>query len=116
MMRSKIRAGSAAIFLAAAASQMQAANVVQSWGSAVNGTWTDTTKWSGGVVPNNVPDTHTVTIGVTGAAYTVTLAAPATINDFTLSSANATLAISGATFSVVNSAINLNAGTMLIST
>jgi hypothetical protein len=63
-----------------------------SWNAAVSGSWTDPTKWSGGAVPG---PGDTVTIDKTGANYTVTLNANASVAGLALSSANATLLIQG---------------------
>src|SRR3954454_23527310 len=113
----RARAAAKTLVLGAAASVSffpaiaRAANVVDTWLTASNGTWSDATKWSAGVPNNAGASTFSVTIGATGSAYTVTLNSAITVSDLTLSSANATLdLVSGGVLSVVNSPINVSGG------
>ncbi len=62
------------------------------WVSALSGDWTDATNWSTDpVFPDNNGTTFDVFITPTGAAYTVTLDAAITIDEFNMPSADATL-------------------------
>lgn len=65
------------------------------WMNAVNGVWSDTTKWSPTGAPGSTADN--VTIDATGTAYQINITSAVTINDITLDSADATLAFSGPT-------------------
>ena len=91
------------------------------WNSAKSGSFQDATKWTANVVPSSLDD---ALLTPTGAAFTVTSSANATVNAFALS-ANATLAIAGGTtFTATNGtlgsssytdygAINVGAGSTL---
>src|SRR5262245_12557285 len=104
----------AAVLASCALDASATVNVPATWLSALSGSWGDTSKWSAGVVPNNGADSYSVTVGATGPAYTVSLngTGTTTINNLTLNSPSATLAVSNGTFTVANSAINLAAGTL----
>src|SRR4051794_9338686 len=103
----RIMAAAALAAGALAGKTARAVNVTDTWLTAATGNWTDPTKWSAGVVPNNGADTYSVVIGATGAAYTVSLNTNDTVNDFTLNAASATFSQGGGTFSVIGSPINL---------
>src|SRR3954454_3441536 len=115
----RARAAAKTLVLGAAASVSffpaiaRAANVVDTWLTATNGTWTDATKWSAGVPNNAGASTFSVTVGATGSAYTVTLNSSQAINDFTLSSANATVAHTSGTLTIAGTGtpFNISAGT-----
>jgi hypothetical protein len=79
-----------------------------SWSAAVDGNWSDASKWS----PHAPGVGDTVTIDKTGANYTVTLDTSPTIAGFTLNSANATFFASGRTLTV-NGTDTLSAGSVL---
>ncbi len=80
-----------AVGLAAIAGQASA-QVSATWNSALSGDWTDATSWSSDPdFPNNNGVTYDVFITPTGAPYTVTLDAAITIDDFNMTSADATL-------------------------
>jgi Hint domain len=82
------------------------------WSSAVSGNWSTATNWS----PNGVPGAiggDTVTIGVTGADYTITYdETTEAINNLAISSANATLAFSTNDVLTVYNSTTLQAGTI----
>ncbi|MDQ6622854.1 MAG: hypothetical protein M3Y86_05140, partial [Verrucomicrobiota bacterium] len=90
------------------------ADATSTWNAAVDGNWNDPTKWSSNPnYPNNGNGgvaTYAAVISATGAAYTVTLAVPITVESLLLSSANATLNHTANTFTATNG-ISLNAGT-----
>jgi len=83
-----------------------------SWASALSDNWNVATDWS----PNGVPGSaggDTATISATGAAYTVTFNTHAeTLNDLTIDSADATLALLSRTKLTVNGTTALQAGTI----
>src|SRR4051794_17593743 len=83
----RIMAAAALAAGALAVNTARALNVTDTWLTAATGAWTDPTKWSAGVVPNNGADTYSVVIGATGAAYTVSLNTSDTVSDFTLNAA-----------------------------
>jgi hypothetical protein len=90
-------------------------NVIATWATPVSGSWRQAVKWSGGVEPVNGHDfTYSVTIGAAGADYTVVLDSDVTIDDFVLGFPNATLEHTLGTFSVLNSALTLVAGSYRI--
>ncbi len=105
----------------ACASPLCARADTATWASAVSGNWTDSSNWLPTVVPNNntPPGTnYDVLINATGAAYTVTLSAPVTINNLTLNSDTATLLLqSGGTTPQLTVAgeLNLEAGLLTAS-
>lgn len=107
-------AAAAALATGAYSTTAGAAVVTSSWLNAVNGTWSDATKWSGGV-PNNGASSFSVNIGASSSPYTITLNTPTTINDLTISAPNAILDQTSGTFTVQNSFINLQSGTYRIS-
>ena len=90
------------------------ADATSTWNTAVDGNWNDATKWSTNPnYPNNGNGgvaTYAAVISATGAAYTVTLAVPITVESLLMSSANATLNHTAGTFTATNG-ISLNAGT-----
>ncbi|MDQ6654726.1 MAG: PEP-CTERM sorting domain-containing protein [Verrucomicrobiota bacterium] len=90
------------------------ADVISTWNTAIDGNWNDPTKWSSNPnFPNNGNGgvaTYNAVISTTGAAYTVTLSVPITIENLLLSSASATLNHTAGTFTATNG-ISLNAGT-----
>src|SRR4051794_20997039 len=101
----------AAVAASALASQYARAVVVNdTWLTATNGTWSDPTKWSAAVVPNNGANTYAVTIGATGSPYTLTLNTTNTVDSLTLNSADATLSHTTGTFTATGG-LNLLAGT-----
>jgi hypothetical protein len=60
----------------------------------VGGNWSDASKWSPAIVPNNgapsADDAYLASIAATGAAYTVNMDVPVSVNGLTLDSASAT--------------------------
>jgi len=68
------------------------------WVDAVDGSWSDAARWSGGVSPNGA--TFDVAIDAMGAAYTVNLDVNAIVDTLLLDSADATLVASGRTLTV----------------
>ncbi len=87
------------------------------WLAPVNGAWSDATKWSTNpFFPNNNGSTlYDAAVSVTGAAYTVNLDVPVTIENFTLDSSDATLNIQNANNFTVNRAATLS-GTRMTGT
>src|SRR4051794_2993614 len=89
------------------------ADATSTWNTAIDGNWNDPTKWSSNPnFPNNGNGgvaTYNAVISATGAAYTVTLGVPITIENLLLSSADATLNPTAGTFTATNG-ISLNAG------
>jgi hypothetical protein len=76
----------------------------RSWAAPASGNWGVNANWSPPGFPNNSgPNTFDAIISVTGPAYTVTLDQDITIESLSLTSANATLALSG-----FNLAMNAN--------
>lgn len=83
------------------------------WIGSTDGSWTDPTRWSTGLVPNNgspAGASYAATIAASGT-YRVTLNAPVTVNSVTLNNQTATLAVAGTNgnLTIVNS-IALQAG------
>ncbi|MGB7329023.1 MAG: hypothetical protein WBD31_29350, partial [Rubripirellula sp.] len=76
------------------------------WAFPTSGTWSDSTKWSTNVVPDNVAEN--VLIDQTGT-YTVTLDDSRSINNLTLNAADATLSHTSGVLSL-NGAISVTAG------
>jgi|GEM_PF-5315713 len=106
-----ILASSAALLVPA-----RAAIDTSTWASATSGSWNVDANWTnvpvGGGFPNNGNGgvaTYDAVISATGAAYTVTLSTNVTVEDLTISSANATLNQTAGIFTATN-AIALNAG------
>jgi hypothetical protein len=96
--------------------QAASAQTASQWGSAVSGSWSDATKWSPAVMPNNgsptADDTYDVTLNATGSAYTVTGNVAASINSLTLNSADATLLLQNTL--TLNGPLNIQAGTFRV--
>src|SRR4051812_30260427 len=66
--------------------------VTTSWRTAVSGSWGDFNRWSGGEAPrNDVSHNYNAIIGVTGPAYVISLTGFNTVDNLTISSANASL-------------------------
>lgn len=87
--RAVVAAAGAAVCLAAAGARAQQS---RSWTSPVSGNWAVDASWTPSGFPNNSgPNTFNAFIAVTGAAYTVTLDQDITINDLSVTSADATL-------------------------
>ncbi|MEM1186164.1 MAG: hypothetical protein AAGI53_14325 [Planctomycetota bacterium] len=93
-------------FVAAAGLPVAAFGQPTSWLDAVDGTWSDAARWTGGV-PGATSD---VTIDATGAAYTSTINADFLINSLTLDSADATLVLQSNSVLEVAGTADLNAG------
>src|SRR4051812_31599641 len=85
------------------------ANTQATWVSPVSGTWGDATKWSTNpTIPNGT--SFDAAISAAGASYTVTLNnSTLSINNISVSSANATLNESAGTVTV-NGLIDVSAG------
>ncbi|MGH7130684.1 MAG: beta strand repeat-containing protein [Phycisphaerales bacterium] len=82
---------SAALLLALCAGSATAFSALgQSWLNAVDGNWSDGTKWSGGTVPNSAGATATLGLG---APYTVALNTSFTVGNLAISNPAATLQI-----------------------
>ncbi len=78
-----------------------------SWLTAINGNWTDASKWSTSpnFPDNGIPspgDTYTATIAATGGNYVVTLAGEITLSGFTLDSTSAALSHMGGTLNLLS--------------
>ena len=110
-------AACAGVFWAIAPGTTHAQTAVD-WATALSGDWTTAGNWSPSVVPDNgqpLPgDTYDATINATGAAYTVTLDGPITIENLTLDSLDATLLHDTGVFTA-NAGIDLLAGTYQLS-
>lgn len=80
------------------------------WSTPTSGNWTTMTVWdTAPVFPNNNgPNTYNAVIGVTGAAYSVTLDQDITIENFDLTSTDATLLYDGARTLQVNQDLTLS--------
>lgn len=94
--------------LVLAATPLFGVNYTAGWKSAVSGSWYDATKWSNagtGAYPSNGVNTYDVGISVTGSPYSVS--GGATVSNFSLSSASATLFASGL---IVTGSLNISAG------
>ena len=96
MNRQAIRSAGAVALCAGLGMSISASaqQVTANWLNAVSGNWTDATRWSTPQIPNNVVPggtTYHAVIDAVGAPYTVTLNGAATLDRFTLSSADATL-------------------------
>jgi hypothetical protein len=80
----------------------------------VGGNWSDAGKWSPAVVPNNgAPsgdDTYQASIAATGAAYTVNLDVPVSVNGLTLDSSSATVTQPGVLTLPAAGTLDVNAG------
>ncbi|TWU47710.1 beta strand repeat-containing protein [Rubripirellula reticaptiva] len=85
---------------------IDSASAQTTWAFPTSGTWSDSTKWSTNVVPDNVAEN--VLIDQTGT-YTVTLDDNRSINNLTLNAADATLSHTSGTLSL-NGAISVTAG------
>jgi hypothetical protein len=82
------------------------------WNNAAGGNWNVNTNWSP-VGPPGASDN--ATLGTLSGAYTVQLTDPRSINNLTISSANATLAQSGNLSVASTGAFNMTAGTFGLS-
>ena len=93
-----------------------AADVTSTWSTATSGVWNANGNWINvpalGGFPNNGTGgvaTYDAVISATGSPYTVTLNTNITVEDLTLSSANATLNHTAGTFTATG-AITVSAG------
>ena len=102
-----------------------AADVTSTWSAATTGVWNADGNWINapalGGFPNNGNGgvaTYDAVISAAGSAYTVTLSTNVTVEDLTISSANATLNHTGGTFTatgaiaILAGAYQLNGGTI----
>jgi hypothetical protein len=89
------------------------ADTAVNWSAAINGNWTDATKWSSNPnYPNNNTPTgtnYTATIAAGSAAYTVSIAQNITVDGLTLNSASATVQQTAGVLDV-NGTLDLKAG------
>ncbi|CAN5481696.1 hypothetical protein BH09PLA1_BH09PLA1_01910 [soil metagenome] len=115
----------AATWILAAASSAAWAQTPSAWLSPINGNWTDASRWSTDPnYPNNgtPPGTNYIAnIAIIGAPYTVSLNDVIAVSTLNISSGQATLAMSGGTFSVttrwtVGGAVNQTGGAMNLTT
>jgi hypothetical protein len=85
------------------------------WASAINGVWSLSSNWAGGIAPNGIG--HTATFGgVINAAHTVTLDAPQTVGTLNFNNPNA-YTLAGAAITIdgtAGGAINVIAGSHFI--
>lgn len=106
------RAAAPAITALALAAASAAGQTTAVWQSDTGGAWDVGTNWSTGQRPaNDGVDRVNVVIDIPGAGntdYTIALATPVEIDDFTLASDNATLDLAGTTLSVLS--LNATAG------
>lgn len=91
-----IRQPMAMLLVASAGTAYAGPPAINNWLSAGSGLWTDASRWSLGVAPGLPGATNTdVRIAAIGLPYTVTLNTFAAINDLSLASRDATLAVTG---------------------
>ncbi len=85
------------------------------WLTATNGNWTTASNWSSNpAFPNDGTTLYNAIINATGSPYTVTLASPITIQNLTVNSPDATLALeSGANLRLIVGG-SVSAGTILM--
>jgi hypothetical protein len=74
------------------------------WSAAVSGNWSDSTKWTGGVVPTAADD---VVITMAGT-YTITLDTNPTVNSLTIGEASGSQTLTG-----VEKTLNINTATIV---
>ena len=103
--------------LALTAAPLFAADVTATWSAPTSGVWNANGNWTNvpalGGFPNNGNGgvaTYDAMISATGSAYTVTLNTNITVEDLTLSSANATINHTAGTFTATG-AIAISGGT-----
>ena len=107
------------LFIAAVAgSACPSLAIESSWLSANNGKWTDASQWS--TSPDfpdngrpNAGDPYTVLIDATGAPYFVSLNGSVSVDEVTIDSMDATLALRNSRLETAR--ININGGTLLVS-
>ena len=94
-----------------------AADVTSTWSAATNGVWNADGNWVNAPVLGGFPNngnggvaTYDAVISAIGSPYTVTLSTNVTVEDLTLSSANATISHTAGTFTATG-AIAISAGT-----
>ncbi|HEX8524082.1 MAG TPA: hypothetical protein VF669_17645 [Tepidisphaeraceae bacterium] len=110
-----MRSACAALLLAGAGGALAATDVI--WQSPVSGSWTDGSKWSGGVAPMNgtpgAADAYNVTIGAGPGTYQVTLGTSAAVDSLALNGPADALVQTGGSFSVING-VAINSGSYRI--
>lgn len=92
------------------ASTSARSQVTATWLAPTSGTWNDPTRWSTGpIFPNNAGgQTYNAIIAVSGSAFNVDLSIPITIQNLTLSSADATLRLLGSNNVTLNQGLTLS--------
>src|SRR2546430_13502285 len=79
------------------------------WKTAINGTWTNSARWTGASFPNDPNDS--ATINATGSAYTVTLNSDISVNSLFIDSPDVTFNHTAGALSLAAGVITLNQGT-----
>jgi|GEM_PF-1223743 len=77
------------------------AGVNTAWSVDANGTWSDTTKWTGGIVPNSAG--AAATLGAGTVLRTVTLSAPATVGGISFTNSNSFVVTGSSPLTLANS-------------
>jgi hypothetical protein len=93
-----------------------AAQITADWIAPVSGDWTNSGRWSSNpVYPNNVGgNSYDAVVDATGAAYTLSLSTPITIDHLTLDSTSATIQqTDGGSLTLLNG-LDLHAGSFLL--